>query len=62
MTWVRRSSSTKEKNLPNPWENMTTLEIGMYLHKQKKYRKCVTQTQKYGKREIKELPCQLVEE
>jgi hypothetical protein len=35
MTRVRRSLSTKEKHLPYPWENMTTLEIGMYLHKQK---------------------------
>jgi hypothetical protein len=35
MTRVRRSSSTKEKHLPYPWENMTTLEIRMYLYKQK---------------------------
>ena len=35
MTRVRRPSSTKAKHLPYPWENMTTLEIGMYLHKQK---------------------------
>ena len=61
MTRVRRSSSTKEKHLPYPWENMTTLEIGMYLHKQK-ISKVLTQKQKYAKREIKALPCRLVEE
>ena len=61
MTRVRRPSSTKAKHLPYPWENMTTLGIGMYLHKQK-ISKVFTQKQKYAKREIKALPCRLVEE